>query len=140
MLLRIVTMWVPLPKDILGASSQRPTGCLFPKIYWVPLPKDLLGASSQRPTGGVIGDKESVISKEGCFEVVEGLKVYEEHPRCYQAKGSKVEEKLVHLTMVVKFEVLIEKKKMCSLGLMMFNWWMEFWMVHLDELEMKKLL
>ncbi|GKC53223.1 hypothetical protein Tco_1075968 [Tanacetum coccineum] len=51
MLLRIVTMWVPLPKDILGASSQRPTGCLFPKIYWVPLPKDLLGASSQRPTG-----------------------------------------------------------------------------------------
>ncbi|GJR15479.1 putative reverse transcriptase domain-containing protein [Tanacetum coccineum] len=51
MLLRIVTMWVPLPKDILGASSQRPTGCLFPKIYWVPLPKDLLGASSQRYTG-----------------------------------------------------------------------------------------
>ncbi|GJX55470.1 hypothetical protein Tco_0285367 [Tanacetum coccineum] len=54
MLLRIVTMWVPLPKDILGASSQRPTGCLFPKIYWVPLPKDLLGASSQRPTGHLI--------------------------------------------------------------------------------------
>ncbi|GKB23736.1 hypothetical protein Tco_0863137 [Tanacetum coccineum] len=62
----------------------------------------------------------------------------EEHPRCYQAKGSKVEEKLVHLTMVVKFVVLIEKKKMCSLGLMMFDWWMEFWMVHLEELEMKK--
>ncbi|GJX64208.1 hypothetical protein Tco_0298551 [Tanacetum coccineum] len=56
MLLRIVTMWVPLPKDILGASSQRPTGCLFPKIYWVPLPKDLLGASSQRPTGCGGGD------------------------------------------------------------------------------------
>ncbi|GJR53177.1 hypothetical protein Tco_1403698 [Tanacetum coccineum] len=35
--------WVPLPKDILGASSQRHTGYLFPKTYWVPLPKDILG-------------------------------------------------------------------------------------------------
>nr|GEV56678.1 sialyltransferase-like protein 1 [Tanacetum cinerariifolium] len=63
-----------------------------------------------------------------------------EHPRCCQAKGLKVEEKLVHLKMVVKFKVLIEKKKMCSLGLMRFDWWMEFLMVHLEELEMKKLL
>nr|GEY28871.1 integrase, catalytic region, zinc finger, CCHC-type, peptidase aspartic, catalytic [Tanacetum cinerariifolium] len=50
----------------------------------------------------------------------------EEHPRCYEAKGSKVEEKLVHLMMVVKFKVLIEKKRMCSLGLMRFDWLMEF--------------
>ncbi|GJU99789.1 hypothetical protein Tco_1329060 [Tanacetum coccineum] len=64
----------------------------------------------------------------------------EEHPRCCQAKGLKVEEKLVHLMMVVKFKVLIEKKKMCSLGLMRFDLWMEFLMVHLEELEMKKLL
>ncbi|GJX26977.1 hypothetical protein Tco_0233273 [Tanacetum coccineum] len=64
----------------------------------------------------------------------------EEHPRCYQAKGLKVEEKLVHLMMVVKFEVLIEKKRMCSLGLMRFNLWMEFLMVDLEELEMNKLL
>ncbi|GJZ37782.1 hypothetical protein Tco_0583973 [Tanacetum coccineum] len=56
------------------------------------------------------------------------------------SKGLKVEEKLVHLMMVVKFEVLIEKKKMCSLGLMRFDLWMEFLMVHLEELEMKKLL
>nr|GEZ33957.1 hypothetical protein [Tanacetum cinerariifolium] len=63
----------------------------------------------------------------------------EEHPRCCQAKGSKVEEKLVHLMMVVKFEVLIEKKKTCSLGLMRFDWLMEFLMVHLEELDMKKL-
>ncbi|GKG05145.1 hypothetical protein Tco_0325231, partial [Tanacetum coccineum] len=61
-----------------------------------------------------------------------------EHLRCCQAKGSKVEEKLVHLKMVVKFEVLIERKKMCFLGLMRFDWWMEFLMVHLEELEMKK--
>nr|GEZ20096.1 hypothetical protein [Tanacetum cinerariifolium] len=64
----------------------------------------------------------------------------EEHPRCCQTKGSKVEEKLVRLKMVVKFEVLIEKKKMCSIGLMRFDWWMEFMMVHLEELKMKKLL
>nr|GEV55439.1 hypothetical protein [Tanacetum cinerariifolium] len=38
----------------------------------------------------------------------------EEHPKCCQAKGSKDEEKLVHLKMVVKFKVLIEKKKMYS--------------------------
>ncbi|GKC20429.1 hypothetical protein Tco_1022579 [Tanacetum coccineum] len=47
----------------------------------------------------------------------------EEHPKCCQAKGLKDEEKLVHLKMVVKFEVLIKKKKMCSLGLMRFDWW-----------------
>ncbi|GKC47056.1 hypothetical protein Tco_1064778 [Tanacetum coccineum] len=50
-----------------------------------------------------------------------------------QSKGSKVEEKLVHLMMVVKFEVLIEKKKMCSLGLMRFDWLMEFLMVQFRE-------
>nr|GEW05591.1 hypothetical protein [Tanacetum cinerariifolium] len=69
-----------------------------------------------------------------------GGKCEEEHPRCCQAKGSKVEEKLVHLMMVVKSKVLIEKKKMCSLGLMRFDWLMEFLMVHLEALEMKKLL
>ncbi|GJW14572.1 putative nucleotidyltransferase, ribonuclease H [Tanacetum coccineum] len=77
MLLRIVTMWVPLPKDILGASSQRPTGCLFPKIYWVPLPKDILGASSQRYTGSC-GVKEffrtkgsvGILSLLECMEYV----------------------------------------------------------------------
>nr|GEY98379.1 hypothetical protein [Tanacetum cinerariifolium] len=63
-----------------------------------------------------------------------------EHPRCSQAKGLKLEEKLIHLMMVVKFKVLIEKKKVCSLGLMRFDWLMEFLMVHFEELEMKKLL
>nr|GFA98019.1 hypothetical protein [Tanacetum cinerariifolium] len=63
-----------------------------------------------------------------------------EHLRCCQAKGSKVEEKLVHLMIVVKFNVLIKKRKMCSFGLMRFDWLMEFLMVHLEELEMKKLL
>ncbi|GJW70844.1 hypothetical protein Tco_0127761 [Tanacetum coccineum] len=64
----------------------------------------------------------------------------EEHPRCCQEKGSKVEERLVHLMMVVKFEVLIEKKKMCYLGLMRFDWLMGFLMVNLEELGMNKLL
>nr|GEU67967.1 putative reverse transcriptase domain-containing protein [Tanacetum cinerariifolium] len=71
---------------------------------------------------------------------IKGFKGLGEHPRCCQTKGSKVEEKLVHLKMVVKFEVLIEKKKICFLGLMKFDWWMEFLIVHLEELEMKKLL
>ncbi|GJU78289.1 sialyltransferase-like protein 1 [Tanacetum coccineum] len=63
----------------------------------------------------------------------------EEHPKCCQAKGLKDEEKLVHLKMVGKFKVLIEKKKMCSLSLIRFDWWMWFLMVHWEELEMKKL-
>nr|GEU50853.1 hypothetical protein [Tanacetum cinerariifolium] len=54
--------------------------------------------------------------------------------------GSKVEERFVHLMMVVKFEVLIKKKKMYYLGLMRFDLWMDFLMVHLEELKMKKLL
>ncbi|GJR72909.1 transport protein Sec24-like CEF [Tanacetum coccineum] len=62
----------------------------------------------------------------------------EGHPRCSQAKGSKVKERLVHERMKVKFEVLIEKKKMYYLGLRRFDLWMEFLMVHLEELEMKK--
>ncbi|GKA67379.1 hypothetical protein Tco_0767187 [Tanacetum coccineum] len=74
-----------------------------------------------------------IISKhlEDVFDGLEVLTTFspdikEEHPKCCQAKGSKDEEKLVHLKMVVKFEVLIEKKKMCSLGLMRFDWWMWF--------------
>nr|GEY89413.1 hypothetical protein [Tanacetum cinerariifolium] len=57
----------------------------------------------------------------------------------FSSKGFKGEEKLVHLMMVVKFKVLIEKKKMCSLGLMRFDLWMKFLMMHLEELKMKKL-
>ncbi|GJU77693.1 hypothetical protein Tco_1274763 [Tanacetum coccineum] len=53
-------------------------------------------------------------------------------------KGSKVKERLDHLRMKVKFEVLIERKKMYYLGLRMFDLWMEFLMVHLEELEMRK--
>ncbi|GKC78205.1 hypothetical protein Tco_1128979, partial [Tanacetum coccineum] len=41
----------------------------------------------------------------------------EGHPGCSQAKGSKVEERLVYERMKVKFEALIENKKMYYLGL-----------------------
>ncbi|GJS13520.1 hypothetical protein Tco_0407992 [Tanacetum coccineum] len=57
----------------------------------------------------------------------------EGHPGCSQAKGSKVEERLVQLRIEVRFEVLI-KKKMYYLGLRRFDLWMEFLMVHLEEL------
>ncbi|GKA68769.1 hypothetical protein Tco_0768686, partial [Tanacetum coccineum] len=62
----------------------------------------------------------------------------EGHPRCSQAKGLKVEERLVQLRMEVRFEVLIEKKKMYYLGLRRFDLWMEFLMVHLEELGLRK--
>nr|GEV70077.1 reverse transcriptase domain-containing protein [Tanacetum cinerariifolium] len=42
--------WEPLPKEILGASTQRYTRSHYPKIYWEPLPKDILGATTQRDT------------------------------------------------------------------------------------------
>nr|GEU55875.1 origin of replication complex subunit 1A-like [Tanacetum cinerariifolium] len=51
------------------------------------------------------------------FDVVEGLEVQEEHPRCCQSKDSNDKEKLVHGKMVVKFKVLSERKRMCSLDL-----------------------
>ncbi|GJW09947.1 hypothetical protein Tco_1575774 [Tanacetum coccineum] len=79
----------------------------------------------------------TVPAKEG-FEVVEGLKFQEGYPRCSQAKGSKVKERLVQLRMEVRFEVLIEKKKMYYLGLRRFDLWMEFLMVHLEELGLRK--
>ncbi|GJU51270.1 hypothetical protein Tco_1220825 [Tanacetum coccineum] len=64
---------------------------------------------------------------DGLAEAVEqGLLKAEEHPKCCQAKGSKDEEKLVHFKMAVRFEVLIGKKRMCSLVLMRFDWWMWF--------------
>ncbi|GJU54428.1 hypothetical protein Tco_1228142 [Tanacetum coccineum] len=59
-------------------------------------------------------------------------------PRCSQAKGLKVEERLVQLRMEVRFEVLIERKKMYYLGLRRFDLWMEFLMVHLEELGLRK--
>ncbi|GJX25495.1 hypothetical protein Tco_0231791 [Tanacetum coccineum] len=62
----------------------------------------------------------------------------EGHPICSQAKGLKVEERLVQLRMGVRFEVLIEKKKMYYLGLRRFDLWMEFLMVHLEELGLRK--
>nr|GEV86544.1 cytochrome P450 [Tanacetum cinerariifolium] len=86
----------------------------------------------------VEGDENSNVETRKGGGGLNGLQ--EEHPRCCQAMDSKVEERLVHLIMVVKFEVLIKKKKMCSLVLVRFDWLMEFLMVHLEELEMKKLL
>ncbi|GKA57063.1 hypothetical protein Tco_0756251 [Tanacetum coccineum] len=115
-------------------SAQEPsweTLRVCPK-WDAPYPVPILTVNAEGMSRGNYGNY-----KGGGGEGFEGSK---RTSRCYQAKGSKVEEKLVHLKMVVKFEVLIEKKKMYSLGLMRFDWWMEFLMVHLEELEMKKLL
>ncbi|GJR93661.1 hypothetical protein Tco_0265835 [Tanacetum coccineum] len=63
MLLRVVTMWVPLPKDILGASSQRHAGCLFPKIYWVNVVVEGGSGSKWWQRDGMeVGDDEVVMS------------------------------------------------------------------------------
>ncbi|GJX81160.1 ribonuclease H-like domain-containing protein [Tanacetum coccineum] len=43
----------PLPKDVLGASTQRCCGSLYLKIWWEPLPKDVVGASTQRCGGSL---------------------------------------------------------------------------------------
>ncbi|GJV33414.1 reverse transcriptase domain-containing protein, partial [Tanacetum coccineum] len=37
-----------LPKEILGAITQRDTGSYYPKRYWELLPKEILGAITQR--------------------------------------------------------------------------------------------
>ncbi|GJW08315.1 hypothetical protein Tco_1570738 [Tanacetum coccineum] len=38
-------LWEPLPKDVVGASTQRCGGSLYPKMLWEPLPKDVVDAS-----------------------------------------------------------------------------------------------
>ncbi|GJS40138.1 reverse transcriptase domain-containing protein [Tanacetum coccineum] len=45
------TYWELLPKEILGATTQRDTGSYYPKRYWELLPKEILGATTQRDTG-----------------------------------------------------------------------------------------
>ncbi|GJX19737.1 hypothetical protein Tco_0222414 [Tanacetum coccineum] len=46
-------LWEPLPKDVVGASTQRCCGSLYPKMWWEPLPKDVVGASTQRCGGSL---------------------------------------------------------------------------------------
>ncbi|GKB08463.1 hypothetical protein Tco_0836747 [Tanacetum coccineum] len=111
-------------------------------ILLMALPEDHLAKFHKMTDAKDIGKaiKSRNCSNDEYKKMQEETQSMEEHPRCCRAKGLKVEEKLVHLMMVVKFEVFIEKKRMCSLGLMRFDLWMEFLMVHLEELEMKKLL
>ncbi|GKB68883.1 hypothetical protein Tco_0930295, partial [Tanacetum coccineum] len=43
--------WELLPKEILGATTQRDIRSYYPKRYWELLPKELLGDITQRETG-----------------------------------------------------------------------------------------
>ncbi|GJZ69736.1 hypothetical protein Tco_0633286 [Tanacetum coccineum] len=52
------TYWELLPKEILGAITQRHTGSYYPKRYWELLPKEILGAITQRETGMSYGKME----------------------------------------------------------------------------------
>ncbi|GKA12525.1 hypothetical protein Tco_0692071 [Tanacetum coccineum] len=54
----------PLPKEILGAITQRDTGSYYPKRYWELLPKEILGAINQRDIGMSYGKMEEVIKHE----------------------------------------------------------------------------
>ncbi|GKA39431.1 hypothetical protein Tco_0731982, partial [Tanacetum coccineum] len=40
-----------MSEDILGATTRRGTGSYYPKRYWELLPKEILGAITQRDTG-----------------------------------------------------------------------------------------
>ncbi|GKA69899.1 hypothetical protein Tco_0775963, partial [Tanacetum coccineum] len=57
------TYWELLPKEILGAITQRDTGSYYPKRYWELLPKEILGAITQRDTGMSYGKMESNLVK-----------------------------------------------------------------------------
>ncbi|GJW62463.1 hypothetical protein Tco_0111798 [Tanacetum coccineum] len=52
------TYWELLPKEILGATTQRVTGSYYPKRYWELLPKEILEATTQRETGMSYGKME----------------------------------------------------------------------------------
>ncbi|GKB22844.1 ribonuclease H-like domain-containing protein [Tanacetum coccineum] len=76
--------WVPLPKDLLGASSQRPNGCLFPKIYWV---NGSPSASSKENDDGHFQDADTSASEsERSAELEENIVNFEgddlqDHPQ-----------------------------------------------------------
>ncbi|GJQ91934.1 hypothetical protein Tco_0003073 [Tanacetum coccineum] len=66
------TYWELLPKEILGATTQRDTGSYYPKRYWELLPKEILGAITQRDTGmtyGKNGASKVPMLKQGEFEL-----------------------------------------------------------------------
>ncbi|GJU71267.1 hypothetical protein Tco_1262672 [Tanacetum coccineum] len=50
--------WELLPKEILGAITQRDIGSYYPKRYWELLPKERLGAITQREVGMSYGKIE----------------------------------------------------------------------------------
>ncbi|GKD73898.1 hypothetical protein Tco_1332180, partial [Tanacetum coccineum] len=52
------TYWELLPKEIVGATTQRDTGRYYPKRYWELLPKEILRAITQRETGMSYGKIE----------------------------------------------------------------------------------
>ncbi|GJT87775.1 hypothetical protein Tco_1069492 [Tanacetum coccineum] len=92
-------------------------------------PSFFLTNKTGAPQGEGTGSYKAFVGK---FLQLEG------HLGCSQANGSKVEERFVQLRMEVRFEVLIEKKKMYYLGLRRFDLWMEFLMVYLEELGLRK--
>ncbi|GJV83018.1 hypothetical protein Tco_1522916 [Tanacetum coccineum] len=70
------TYWELLPKEILGATTQRDTGSYYPKRYWELLPKEILGAITQRETGMSYGKMEVKVTASPrnlgrCLEALE---------------------------------------------------------------------
>ncbi|GKF36412.1 hypothetical protein Tco_0113170, partial [Tanacetum coccineum] len=57
-ILYLKTYWELLPKEILGATTQRDTGSYYPKRYWELLPTEIPGATTQRETGMSYGKIE----------------------------------------------------------------------------------
>ncbi|GJU39110.1 hypothetical protein Tco_1192067 [Tanacetum coccineum] len=53
------TYWELLPKETLGATTQKDTVSYYPKRYWELLPKEILGAITQRETGMSYGKMEA---------------------------------------------------------------------------------
>ncbi|GJY06203.1 retrovirus-related pol polyprotein from transposon TNT 1-94 [Tanacetum coccineum] len=80
------TYWELLPKEILGATTQRDTGSYYPKRYWELLPKEILGATTQRDTGMSYG--KNGVSR--LAELQEGQGGDKEGASCTQRKISMV--------------------------------------------------
>ncbi|GJV12200.1 putative reverse transcriptase domain-containing protein [Tanacetum coccineum] len=60
-------LWEPLPKDVVGASTQRCCGSLYPKMWWEPLPKDVVDASWQME---IMATSTIIISSDSSDESV----------------------------------------------------------------------
>ncbi|GJZ71139.1 hypothetical protein Tco_0634990, partial [Tanacetum coccineum] len=83
--------WELLPKEILGAITQRDTGSYYPKRYWELLPKEILRAITQRDTRMSYGKMEQMMKGSDIGIQEKKDKLFNEWERFTSTDGESIE-------------------------------------------------